>query len=418
MDRAIVYPGAIPVDTDLLRIGKYTKAGIGALADMVYGPGSIAASGLTCTPSSTDLSVMIGAGTITAPSVMDVNTFGGIGGGYEPDKTITTCQYQNESLVRVTIPSSGATYTLFGICSEQDVDPVVLPFFNAANPSQTQAGMNNNGEGLPIRRHAGITFVAATQAPPVPEGSIIVALYTLDIPSNATSLQGIQGQPGKVFWPTIPELATQTLLKAVSTPMQLVETGVSVSIPAWANRVELRVIGGGGGGASSSSISLKGSFSGAGGGAGGDAWGIYHVNTTDGGLLEVSVGYGGTTEQAGGTSLVTYNGQTLLQANGGQGGSFYAPSGSAGASGGTALGGNIWNQIGTFGGDGQAGDACFSGNGGDGPWGGGGRCGANGGRDATRFGSGGGGAYTTVTEGTQSKGGAGYGGCVMYRFLP
>ena len=55
---------------------------------------------------------------------------------------------------------------------------------------------------------------------------------------------------------------------------------------------------------------------------------------------------------------------------------------------------------------------------GGGPWGGGGRCGNQVGRDGTRFGAGGGGSYSAAVDGTPTTAGAGFSGCVMYRFLP
>lgn len=418
MDRAIVYAGSIPLDTDLLRVGKYGKAAIGHMSDMLYGRGTVAASGLTCTPSSSSLSVTIGAGSITAPGVMDAAFLGGAGGGYRADPTQTTCQYSSDTDVTVTVPGTGASYTVFAICAEQDVDPTVLAFFNAANPTQTQAGLNNSGEVLPTRRWARISFVIATDAPAAPEGGIVIALYTLTVPQGVTSLMGVQPQPGQVFWPTIPELATQTLLKAIAEPMQIVTGDTSLSVPAWATRVELRVIGGGGGGASSSSTTLSGSFSGGGGGGGGDAWGIYAVSATISSALGITIGQGGTAEQTGGTSLVSYKGQTLLQASGGHGGFFYDNTGSAGGDGGTASGGTLWNQTGSWGGDGQSNISTFAGYGGDGPWGGGGRCGNQAGRDGTRFGAGGGGSYSAAADGNKAMGGTGFQGCIMYRFLP
>ncbi|MBS1103476.1 hypothetical protein JK202_10680 [Gluconobacter sp. Dm-62] len=418
MDRAIVYAGSIPLDTDLLRTGRYTKAAFGNLASMLYGPNVTAASGLGYSASSSTLSLTVDAGSIIAPGVMDVSTIGGNGGGLGADTTALTCQYTSTASQTVTLPAAGNTYTVYAICFEQDADPIVLPFFNASNPTQTQAGIQNSGGALPVRRTGIISLVAATTPPSAPAGGYVVALYTIAVPQGASSLAGVTVEPGQVFWPTIPELATHALLKASTEPMTLVTGNGSVPVPAWASRVELRVIGGGGGGAASQATTTVSSFSGAGGGGGGDAWGIYAVSPTQGNGLAITVGNGGGSEQTGGTSLVSYNGQTLLQAEGGQGGTFYSTTGSAGGTGGNASGGTVWNQSGTSGGDGQCNAYTFSGYGGDGPWGGAGRCGNQGGRNATRYGAGGGGSYSATADGTISIGGTGYQGCVLYRFLP
>lgn len=81
MDRAIVYAGSIPLDTDILRAGRYTKAAFGNLASMLYGPNVMAASGLGYSASSSDLSLTVEAGSILAPGVMDASSLGGNGGG-------------------------------------------------------------------------------------------------------------------------------------------------------------------------------------------------------------------------------------------------------------------------------------------------------------------------------------------------
>jgi len=419
MDRAIVYPGSIPMDTDLLRSERYGKQALGRFSEMVFGAGVSSACGLVCTPSSSALSLKIGAGSIVAPGVVDAVAYGGVGGGLGADQTPIACQYVNTVVQTVVLPSSGATYTIFAVCSEQDVDASVLPFFNAGNPGQTQAGPGNSGGDLPTRRTGTMQFVAATTAPVPPAGGSLVALYTVTVPSGATTLAGVVPAAGQVFWPTIPELATLALVQAACAPMGLVGANCALAVPAWASRVEVRVIGGGGGGATSSATSASdGSYCGAGGGAGGEAWGIYAVSPIVAGGLSISIGAGGAEESSGGTTLVSYDGTTLLQAQGGAGGSFYAPQGSAGGGGGMASGGTIWNLTGTFGGDGQCGTATFSGYGGDGPWGGGGRSGNTGGKSATKYGAGGGGAYSASSAGVVSPGGSGFQGCVLYRFLP
>lgn len=418
MDRAIIYPGSIPMDTDLLRIGRYNKEATGYLADMVFGPGVTSAIGFDCRPSYTDLSVTIDKGSITAPGVMDSSLLGGFGGGLPEDYSSITVQYINSDKVTLPVTGTGTIFTIYAICVEQDVDENILAFFNADNPSQTQSGPNNNAGTLPTRRTATMSFTIGTSPPAQPDGGVVVALYTLNVPSGASVLAGIHPQPTNVFRATIPQLAPRSLLKDIVVPLRFVGVNTTLTVPEWAQRVELRVIGGGGGGGASNSTSLNGSFSGSGGGSGGDASGIYSVSSLDNAPLIILVGQGGRGGQTGGTSMVTYQGITLLQANGGQEGIFYSATNSVGGNGGNAVGGNIWNQTGSYGHDGQSGSVVFSGCGGAGPWGGGGRNGNQGGCAATHYGAGGGGAYSTSTDGATSLGGAGYQGCVLYRFLP
>lgn len=419
MDRAIVYAGSIPMDTDFLKTGRYVKEGLGRFAEMVFGVNVTAACGLSCSVSTTTLQVFIGVGSIVAPGVLDTNPVGGLGAGLAADGTELSVQYLNGNIQTVSLPASGITCTIYAVCQELDVDSDILPFYNSAQPTQTFAGVSNDGQSLPTRRTGTMNFVAATTPPSAPAGGIVVPLYTLVVPPNVTSLAGVTPQAGQAFWPTIPELATMTLLKAAASPPSIMLNGGTLIIPAWASRIELRAVGGGGGGSTSSASSADtGSFSGSGGGAGGDAWGVYSVDPASSSALEVTIGSAGAQQETGGTTLVSYGGSTLLQAAGGSAGSFYSSRGSSGGGGGAASGGTIWNLTGGWGGDGQNDTYSLSGYGADGPWGGGGRAGADGGMRATKFGAGGGGAYTVAAESTVSLGGSGYQGCVMYRFLP
>lgn len=234
--------------------------------------------------------------------------------------------------------------------------------------------------------------------------------------TGANSLSGVTVQPGQVFWPTIPELATQALLKACTEPMTLVTVNGSVSVPAWASRVELRVIGGGGGGAASQSMTTAGAFSGAGGG-GGEMPG---VSTRSAPRRKWSGDYRRKwrwVRADGRDFLVSYNGQTLLQAEGGQGGTFiprpdlravWAAMLLAARSGtraeplvgtGSATPTRSPDMVGMA--LGEVRDVV-----------------ATRGRLATRYGAGGGGSYSATAEGVSSSGGTGFQGCVLYRFLP
>jgi len=70
MDRNIVYPGSIPLDTDMLSFNRNVMTAIGALAQATLGPGSVV-DGLECTPSPSGLAVQIGPGVITGLEPLD-----------------------------------------------------------------------------------------------------------------------------------------------------------------------------------------------------------------------------------------------------------------------------------------------------------------------------------------------------------
>ncbi|HCM9127884.1 TPA: hypothetical protein N5L07_002202 [Enterobacter asburiae] len=64
MNRQIVYPGAIPLETDLLNTNKYSMLGLAKLASSLMG-GNTYVHGLACTPSSpASMVVNVSAGQI------------------------------------------------------------------------------------------------------------------------------------------------------------------------------------------------------------------------------------------------------------------------------------------------------------------------------------------------------------------
>ncbi|GBQ88260.1 glycine-rich domain-containing protein [Asaia krungthepensis] len=417
MDRPIVYAGAVPYDTDLLRLGRYTKEGIGRLAEIVLGRQTVVASGFACTISASDLSLTLGPGTVSAPHPLDATPIGSLSAGLEADQAMTQALFYHDDPITLTVPVTGATVTIYALCYEQDDLPDVLPFYNADQPDQTMAGPDNRGKALPTRRTGRVSFTIPT-SPPSVAGAVCVALYILEVPPDAGTLAGITPVPGPAFMPCLADLATMDFAQQINQPQAVCANSRLLSIPDWARRVELRVIGAGGGGASCSAMSPEaGAFSGAGGGAGGDSWGIFPLIPSRDNVLSITIGLGGGADQRGEPSFVTYGGKVLLTAEGGSPGAFASAQNSTGGVGGGAGGGTLWNQAGSPGSDGQYGTIVFTGNGGDGPWGGGGKAGNVSGSTASKYGAGGGGAYGARLAGQSVAGGRGFQGCAIYRFL-
>jgi hypothetical protein len=147
MDRIIVYPGAIPLDTDLLSINKNTMIGLGFLAQAVLGTNTVV-DGLACQPTTpASMRVTIGAGSITQFASIDSLPYGSIPAdtgaavikmGINPRPTTLT----------LTAPSSvgqSISYLVQATFQETDDNPVVLPYYNASNPTQSFSGPANSG---------------------------------------------------------------------------------------------------------------------------------------------------------------------------------------------------------------------------------------------------------------------------------
>lgn len=195
----------------------------------------------------------------------------------------------------------------------------------------------------------------------------------------------------------------------------------NLSVPNWANQIELKWASGGGPGGncqgSGTNIALT-DASGSGGGAGGYGHAFYNVPF--GGVLTFAIPSAAIPGHAGG--VVTVGGLPgTCSATGGQPGNFQAVGSSAGGAGGvpTATGAVavVSLETGADGSDGQSGSFVFAGNGADGPWGGGGRAGQSGGIAGHGTGAGGGGAYDSTLSGNIYSGGNGGIGGIKYRFI-
>src|SRR6476661_4108744 len=78
MDRILVYPGSIPLDTDLLNTNRNSMLALGYLAQAVLGTNTVV-DGLACSPTTPgSLTVTIGPGSITQLSVVDTLTYGSL----------------------------------------------------------------------------------------------------------------------------------------------------------------------------------------------------------------------------------------------------------------------------------------------------------------------------------------------------
>ncbi|MGS0649175.1 hypothetical protein ACU81Q_16325 [Komagataeibacter melomenusus] len=198
MDRQIVYPAQIPLDSDLLNAQRNAFVGLGHLAGMAYGDNTVAAGGFACTPG-TGLAVTIAPGSLLAAGVVDISAYGTLAA----NGSVLVRQYVSRDPVTLTVPGAGATYTVYATPTTVDADATVLPFYNAADPSVTYAGADNSGKAAPtVRQDLAQLGIAAT----VPDGAY--PLWTITVPAAATAITSdmIAQAEGAPFYETIPEL--------------------------------------------------------------------------------------------------------------------------------------------------------------------------------------------------------------------
>lgn len=410
MDRQIVYPGSIPLDTDLLNVQRNTLSALGAFTQSVLGSAPVV-DGLACSPSGSGYSVVIGAGTLSMSVALDQTPFGSLPAA-------------NNSVVKtgvivfpITLPlgttpdqSMVLSWLIQATLTEVDDQPLALQYWNASTPSIPFSGPANSGTAQNTRRRTQLVITAkasspipvGTFAPPSPDPGF-VGLYGVTTWTGKSSIT----QDDIHALPTSPILRFH--LPDLTPGFSRLEALTSTrtwQVPAGVSKVRVRLVGGGGGGGGGTS-----GYGGGGGGAGGYAESI--LSLLPGQNVSVIVGVGGASSPAtvtGGVGGASSFGD-LVVAQGGLGGASSNPDSHGGTGGVGTVGMIVYS--GGMGGDGPMIGSVPAGNGGVSLFGGGGR-GSNGGgfpADGKSPGSGAGGGY-----GNGAAGGFGAAGIVLLEY--
>ena len=413
-DKVITFAGAVPLETDLAYAQRGVETGLGYAIEAILGSGTFVA-GLGCAPTSpASMQVNIARGMLSALSVVDATPFGSLPAnpaglvkiGVNTASTPLT-------FVAPTSPGTSQNFLIEASLGESDADPVVLPYYNATNPTIGFNGPGNSGvpqsthriQRVSIQVLPGAPAAAGSQTTPsVTAGWVPLYVATLNAGQTSITASSFSVHPQAPFIPfTLPQLAPGFGRVAVFT------TSGNWTVPLGVTQAKVTVVGGGAGGSSCFCSSGTTNASGGGGGGGGAA--IKIVAVTPGSVIPATVGNGGASGFGGGSSSFG----TFLSATGGASTAFIATNVSPGGSGGNGAGGTI-NLGGGIGSDGQSGSFLFAGNGGSSIFGGAGRAGAHAGQPGTAFGAGGGGAYDTVASNTTFAGGAGANGIVIVEY--
>lgn len=137
MDRNIVYPGGIPLDTDMLSVNRNVMIALGYLAQAVLG-GSTVVDGLGCSSTApASMSVTVGPGSITQMLVVDALSYGSLPADSSDPlvKMGINVGVTTFTLVAPTTSGQAVNYLIEASLEESDADPIVLPYYNAANPA-------------------------------------------------------------------------------------------------------------------------------------------------------------------------------------------------------------------------------------------------------------------------------------------
>jgi hypothetical protein len=197
MDRQIIYPGAIPLETDLLNTNKYAMMGLAKLSAAMMGSNTYL-HGLACTPSSpASMVVNVAKGQIYSQQNVDNSAYSSIAAD-----TVNTILKQGVILTStaftLTAPTTAGqsiNYLIQATYNDTDSGAVTLPYYNAANPSVAYSGPNNSGTAQNTIRSgvctlslkAGVAATTGTQTTPSVDTGYTAA-WVITVAQGATTI--------------------------------------------------------------------------------------------------------------------------------------------------------------------------------------------------------------------------------------
>jgi hypothetical protein len=197
LDRQIVYPSAIPQDSDILSTNRNMFVGLGyALLDILGS--NLCVAGLPCTQTVVpSLAVLIGPGRIYGVQNVDSTAYGSL-----PADTTDQIMKQGIQTGSVTLatPAPGTVgqsinYLVQAAYTDSDATPVVLPYYNASNPAVPFSGPGNSGTPQNTQRRgvinlqvkAGVAAATGTQTTPAADPGF-VGIYIVTVANGQANV--------------------------------------------------------------------------------------------------------------------------------------------------------------------------------------------------------------------------------------
>lgn len=197
MDRQIVYPGQIPLETDLLNTNRNTLVALAMLVQDVLGSASLV-SGFTCIPTApASLAVQVTPGRFYSLQNLD-------GTAYSSLAADTAHQVMKQGIlldaVTLNCPAPATVgysinYLIEAAYQDSDTTPVTLPYYNASNPSQAYSGPNNTGTSQSTQRKgivllqakAGVAAATGSQTTPAADAGY-VGLFVVTVANGQATI--------------------------------------------------------------------------------------------------------------------------------------------------------------------------------------------------------------------------------------
>jgi hypothetical protein len=303
MNRNIVYPGAIPLDTDLLSINRNTMIALGFLMRATLGTGTVV-DGLACTPTlPASMSVQIMPGSLMQLSVVDAAPYGSLAADLTDPLIKMGINLAPQYFELQSPVNSGysVNYLIEACLQESDQDLIVLPYYNAANPSQPYSGPTNSGlpqatlrsQSVQLQLKSGVPSSAGTQLTPAADNGW-VGLYMIIVSYGQTTI--VSGNITTL--PAAPFITWKLpgLHPGFGSGVQSFQSSGTFVVPLGVFQIEVELWGGGSGSYASVSTSPSG------GGSGGGYARKLIQGVLPGQIINVTVGNGGAAGITGATS--------------------------------------------------------------------------------------------------------------------
>lgn len=197
MDRVKVFPGQIPLETDILSTNKNAMIGVAKIAQALLGSSTFC-HGLSCVPTGpASMQVVVNPGQIYSLQNVDDTAYSSLSAD-------TTHQILKQGLqldaINLNCPAPGTVgqsinYLVQAVFAETDVDSSVLPYYNSSNPASAWNGPGNSGATDTTRRadkatvtvKAGTAATTGSQVTPTPDANN-VGLWVVNVAYGQTSI--------------------------------------------------------------------------------------------------------------------------------------------------------------------------------------------------------------------------------------
>ena len=190
MDRQIVYPGAIPLETDLLNTNRNTMTALGFLAQSILGTSTLF-QGLACTPTGpASMQVLVGPGSCYAVENLDSTAYSTLAADTTDQivKQGIILGTQTFSCPAPTTSGYSQIYLVEACYQDSDTTAIVLPYYNSSNPTQAYSGPANAGTAqntvrkgvCSVQVKAGVAATTGSQTTPAADTGY-TPLYTITV---------------------------------------------------------------------------------------------------------------------------------------------------------------------------------------------------------------------------------------------